>query len=122
MNRKGFSTIELLAVVIILTIITLISIPIVFNSINNQKKTQKRNSVNEYGENIKKSLDSYKSDHEGQITTDYNELKPYITVTNVECGVVKISEDEVITLSNCSVDGEKVLDDFGEDYTYSSAK
>ena len=122
MNRKGFSTIELLAVVIILTIITLISIPIVFNSINNQKKTQKRNSVNEYGENIKKSLDSFKFDHEGQITTDYNELKPYITVTNVECGVVKISEDEVITLSNCSVDGEKVLDDFGEDYTYSSAK
>ena len=122
MNRKGFSTIELLAVVIILTIITLISIPIVFNSINNQKKMQKRNSVNEYGENIKKSLDSFKFDHEGQITTDYNELKPYITVTNVECGVVKISEDEVITLSNCSVDGEKVLDDFGEDYTYSSAK
>lgn len=122
MNRKGFSTIELLAVVIILTIITLISIPIVFNSINNQKKTQKRNSVNEYGENIKKSLDSYKSDHEGQITTNINELKPYITVTNVECGIVKISEDEVITLSNCSVDNEKVLDDFGEDYTYSSAK
>ena len=122
MNRKGFSTIELLAVVIILTIITLISIPIVFNSINNQKKTQKRNSVNEYGENIKKSLDSYKSDHEGQITTDFNELKPYITVTNVECGIVKISEDEVITLNNCSVDGERVLDDFGEDYTYSSAK
>ena len=121
-NNKGFSAIELLAVIIILTIITLISIPIVLNVVNDQKKTQSRRSIDTYGENIEIALDRYKNQNDGKITTDFEDLKEYLTIDkkDVECSVVKINEDGTIYLTDCSVDGEKVLNDESEAYEYTT--
>lgn len=120
-NNKGFSAIELLAVIIILTIITLISIPIVLNVVNDQKKTQSRRSIDTYGENIEIALDRYKNQNDGKITTDFDDLKEYLTIDkDVVCSVVKINEDGTIYLTDCSVNGEKVLNDESEAYEYTT--
>ena len=123
MNNKGFSAIELLAIIIILTIISLISIPIILNIVNNQKKTQNRLSVDTYGENIEIALERYKNKHDGNITTIFEELKEYLTIdTKVKCDKIKITEDGNIIISDCYVNGEKVLNDKSESYKYSTKK
>lgn len=48
MNKKGFTLMELLAVIIVLAIIALISIPIVMNIIKESEKKSVENSANGY--------------------------------------------------------------------------
>lgn len=120
-NNKGFSAIELLAIIIILTIVALISIPIVLNVVNNEKKNQNRLSIDTYGENIKVALDRYKNAHDGNITTNFEDLKEYLTIDNkVKCDKITIKVDESITIKDCYVDGEKVLNDLSEVYEYTT--
>ena len=114
MNNKGFSIIELLAIIIILTIITLISIPVILNIVNDQKKVQNRKIVDEYGNNIEIALERYKL---------VNELEDYLTIKkNVKCDTITINEDSSIHLSDCYVNGEKILNDKSESYEYNSKK
>ena len=111
-NNKGFSAIEILAVIIILTIITLISVPIVLNVVNDQKKTQNRNAVDAYGRNIEIALDRYSIKNDGRFTKKLDDLKDYLTIDKeVVCDIVKINDDGTVHLSKCSIDGEKVLND-----------
>ena len=121
MNNKGFSAIEILAVIIILTIITLISIPIVLNTINSEKKTQNRKSVDLYGENIKIAVDRYKNEHDNNITTNFEDLKEYLTIENkIKCDKIIINEQGTIYIKDCYVNGEKVLNDKSESYEYTT--
>ena len=122
-NNKGFSAIELLAIIIILTIIALISIPIVLNVVNNQKKNQNRESVRIFGENIEIAFDRYKEAHDGLVTTNYADLKEYLTIKDeIKCDKITISEDGSVFITGCYVDGEKVLNDKSEPYEYSTKK
>ena len=122
-NNKGFSMIELLAIVIIITIVALISIPIFLNVVNTSKASQYRKSIDTYGNDIKTALEKYQSDHDGEFTTNYEDLNDYITISNknVKCNKVKISVEGNIRVSNCSVDGSKVLDENGNAYIYTTA-
>lgn len=123
MNNKGFSIIELLAIIIILTIITLISIPVILNIVNDQKKVQNRKIVDEYGNNIEIALERYKLAHDGLTTNKFNELEDYLTIKkNVKCDTITINEDSSIHLSDCYVNGEKILNDKSESYEYNSKK
>lgn len=123
MNNKGSRAIELLAIIIILTIATLISIPIVFNVVNEQKKEQSWKAIAEYGENIKIALERYKLAHDGMITTNFNDLREYITIKDrIKCDNIKINDDSSISLSECYVDNEKVLNDKNESYEYNTKK
>lgn len=123
MNNKGFSAIELLAIIIILTIVALISIPIVLNVVNDQKKTQNRNSVDKYGENIEVAFDRYKNAHDGLFSNNFEDLKEYLTIDNeVKCDKIIINDDGFIFMTDCYVNGEKVLNDKSEPYEYSSKK
>ena len=123
MNNKGFSAIELLAIIIILTIVALISIPIVLNAVNSEKKTQNRLSIDTYGDNIKVAFERYKNAHDGNITTSFDSLKEYLTIDSlVKCDKITIKEDGYVTIKDCYVDGEKVLNDFSEPYEYNTKK
>ena len=122
-NNKGFSAIELLAIIIILTIVALISIPIVLNAVNDQKKTQNRKSVDTYGQNIEIAFDRYKSANDGLFSTNIEDLSEYLTINdNVKCDNITISEDGMGYISDCYVNGEKVLNDKSEPYEYTTKK
>lgn len=123
MNNKGFSAIELLAIIVILTIIALISIPIVLNTVNNEKKVNNRKSIDAYGENIEVAFNRYKNDHDGEITTEFENLKDYLTIDEkVKCDKIKIDQEGNVVIKDCYVEGEKVLNDKSETYEYSTKK
>ena len=48
-KKKGFTLVELLAVIVILAIISLIAVPIVLDIINNSKENSKKESIELYG-------------------------------------------------------------------------
>ena len=122
-NNKGFSAIELLAIIVVLTIIALVSIPIVLNAVNNEKKIQNRKSIDTYGENIEIAFERYKIAHDDLFSTDIDELKEYLTVdVKIKCDVIEISETGSVHLSDCSVNGEKILDDRSKPYEYNTKK
>ena len=122
-NNKGFSAIELLAIIIILTIVALMTIPIVLNAVNSEKKSQNRKSVDTYGENIKIAFDRYKTANDGSISTVFDDLKEYLTIDNkVKCDKITINEDGSIYIKDCYVNGEKVLNDKSGSYKYSTKK
>ena len=119
-NNKGFTLIELLAVVVIITIILLISVPIVLNTVNMKRASQYRKSVDTYGNDIEVALERYKIKNNGLLTTDYELLKEYLTISDekVKCKSIKISENGIVKITNCSVSDSKVLDENGKTYVY----
>ena len=122
-KQTGFTLIELLAIIVILTIIALISIPIVLNTVNNEKKVNNRKSIDAYGENIEVAFNRYKNDHDGDITTEFENLKDYLTIDNkVKCDKIKIDQEGNVVIKDCYVEGEKVLNDKSETYEYSTKK
>ena len=56
MNKKAFTLIELLAVIVILAIIALIAAPIVINIINDSKTSSNEQSVELYIDSVKKAI------------------------------------------------------------------
>ena len=56
MNKKGFTLVELLAVIVILAIIALIAVPIILNVIDEAKRGAAENSANGYLEAVEKQI------------------------------------------------------------------
>ena len=115
--KKGFTLVELLAVIIILAVISTIVVPIVLNIVNDSKKSTYQSSVELYGKAVKQAILNYELDKKVTPTT-FKQIKPYLEFegNNVECNTKIIYEDGEIYLKDCSVDGNLV-----EDYTYGKA-
>ena len=56
MNKKAFTLIELLAVIVILAIIALIAVPIVIHIIDDSKKSSEEQTVELYMDSVKKAI------------------------------------------------------------------
>lgn len=114
MNKKGFTLVELLAVIVILAIIALIATPIVINIINQAQEGADARSVEAYAKAIETKYYINKVNgvnvaiSDTEITTaDYNGDK-------VECTKNDSTEDKV-KLSGCKVNGRG-------NYTYENGK
>lgn len=114
MNKKGFTLVELLAVIVILAIIALIATPIVINIINQAQEGADARSVEAYAKAIETKYYINKVNgvnvaiSDTEITTaDYNGDK-------VECTTNDSTEDKV-KLSGCKVNGRG-------NYTYENGK
>ena len=112
--KKGFTLVELLAVIIILAVISTIVVPIVLNIVNDSKKSTYQSSIELYGKAVKQAILNYELDKKVTPTT-FTQIKPYLEFegNNVECNTKIIYEDGEIYLKDCSVDGNPV-----EGYTY----
>ena len=60
--KKGFTLVELLAVIVILAIIALITIPAVMKIIDNATMNSYRRSVDLYGKAVNNAIIEYKTD------------------------------------------------------------
>ena len=120
-NKKGFTLIELIAVLVILAIIALIVTPLVLNVIRKTKDSANRRSVDAYGKAMEIAIMGYVMDT-GDTPNDLNELAVEYTGNEVECNVKKITENGSIYLSECSVNGVKVKDKSTEDGWYHYGK
>ena len=120
-NKKGFTLIELIAVLVILAIIALIVTPLVLNVIRKAKDSANKRSVDAYGKAIEIALMGYVMDT-GDTPNDLNELTVEYTGNKVECNVKKITENGSIYLTECKVNGVKVKDKSTEDGWYHYGK
>ena len=67
MKNKGFTLMELLAVIIILAVIALITVPIVINTINDSKESSKDMSKELYIRAADQAIVKYNMDNQGKL-------------------------------------------------------
>lgn len=121
-KKKGFTLIELIAVLVIMAIIALIVTPLVMSIIKKAKDAADRRSVDAYGRSIEIAMAGYLLDN-GEFPSSFAEIANQIEYSGntITCGVTEISEDYSVHLSECKVDGRDVKIDGDEWYTYDNS-
>ena len=116
-RKKGFTLIELIAVLVILAIIVLIVTPLVLNVIRKAKDSANKRSIDAYGKAMEIALMGYVM-YTGDTPNNLNELTVEYTGNKVECNVKQITENGSIYLTECKVNGVKVKDKSTDDGWY----
>lgn len=116
-NNKAFTLVELIAVLVILSIIVLISVPLIITIKNKAKLNAYKRSIDAYGKAIEIEIASNLID-KGTIPTDLSTLKIEYTGYKVSCNVMQIKENGGIYLSECTVNGKEIKDKKTEDGWY----
>ena len=120
-RSKGFTLIELIAVLVILAVIALIVTPLVLNVVRKAKDSANKRSVDAYGKSIDLAVASYLMDT-GDFPTSVDQLTIEYSGKEVICGITKLNEDSSVYLSKCSVGGVEVKDSKTDDGWYHYGK
>ena len=110
-KRKGFTLIELIAVLVILAILALIVTPLVMNIIRKARISADKRSIDAYGRSVEYAIATYLLDN-GKFPTSIEELTIEYTGDEVVCSTSKLNSDSSVYLAGCTVGGRSV------DYTY----
>ena len=116
MKKKGFTLIELIAVLVILAILALIVTPLVMNIIKKARISADKRSIDAYGRSIELAVASYLLDN-GSFPTSIEQLTIEYSGDRVECSTTQVNSDSTVFLSGCTVGGRIV-----DEYTYGSDK
>ncbi len=118
-RKRGFTLIELIAVLVIMAIIALIVTPLVMSIIRKAKISARKRSVDAYGRSVELAIASYLLDT-GTFPT--NEQLPNLQIeysgSNVVCNVMAMKENGGLYLSECKVNNIDVKDSSTEDGWY----
>ena len=112
MKRRGFTLVELLAVIVILAIIALIAVPIFLGMINKSKKSSDKEAVNLYTDTVEKAIQkkqmadpNFQPDKctiktDGNLecfngTTSLGTVKVNMKGTKPTAGTIIIAEDDI---------------------------
>ena len=117
MKRKGFTLIELIAVLIILAILSLVVVPLVLNIIRNAKNSANKRSIDGYGRAVDLAIANYLVEHLTYPDT-FDKLEIEYSGSKVECKTSRINPDETVYLSECKVNGRLVKDNKNIDGYY----
>lgn len=118
MKRKnGFTLIELIAVMVIVTIIGLILVQVVTNIINKIKIKASYRNVDNYGKVVETSIATYLLDH-GSYSSSIDDLEIEYTGNKVKCDVKNIYNNGAVYLTKCKVNNKYVLDNNGDNSYY----
>ena len=119
LRKRGFTLIELIAVLVIMAIIAHIVIPLVMSIIRKVKISARKRSVDAYGRSVELAIASYLMDT-GTFPT--NEQLPNLQVeysgSTVVCNVMSMKENGGLYLSECKVNNIDVKDSSTEDGWY----
>ena len=111
-KKKGFTLIELIAVLVIMAIIALIVTPLVMSIIRKAKVSADKRSIDAYGRSIELAIAGYLFDN-GSFPTSIDQLTIEYSGDEVVCTTTKLNSDSSIYLAGCTVDGRSV-----DGYTY----
>ena len=120
-RSKGFTLIELIAVLVIMAVIALIVTPLVLNVVRKAKDSANKRSVDAYGKAIDLAVASYLLDT-GDFPTSVDELTIEYSGSEVICGIKQLNEDSSVYLSECTVGGKEVKDSSTDDGFYHYGK
>ena len=109
---KGFTLIELIAVLVIMAIIALIVTPLVMNIIRKARTSADKRSIDAYGRSIELAIAGYLMDT-GSFPTSIDQLTIEYSGDEVVCSTTQINTDSSVYLAGCTVGGRSV-----ENYTY----
>ena len=117
-NKKfrGFTLIELIAVLVIMAIIALIVTPLVMSIIRKARISADKRSVDAYGRSIELAIAGYLLDT-GKFPTEVSQLTIEYSGSQVVCSTTQINTDSSVYLAGCTVAGRNV-----ENYTYGEDK
>ena len=115
-KAKGFTLIELIAVLVIMAIIALIVTPLVMNIIRKARISADKRSVDAYGRSIELAIAGYLLDT-GKFPTEVSQLTIEYSGNQVVCSTTQINKDSSVYLAGCTVAGRNV-----DGYTYGSDK
>ncbi len=115
LRKKGFTLIELIAVLVIMAILALIVTPLVMNIIRKARIAADKRSIDAYGRSIELAIAGYLLDN-GKFPTDVSELTIEYSGNKVECSTTQLNSDSSVYLTGCTVGGRTV------DYAYGSDK
>ena len=111
-GKKGFTLIELIAVLVIMAIIALIVTPLVMSVIRKAKISADKRSVDAYGRSIELAIAGYLMDN-GSFPTSIEQLIIEYSGDEVVCTTTNLNSDSSVYLAGCTVGGRSV-----EGYTY----
>ncbi len=121
-KKKGFTLIELIAVLVIMAIIALIVTPLVMSIIRKARAAADRRSVDAYGRSVEIAMAGYLLDH-GEFPANFSVIENQVEYSGgpITCNVVNITSDYSVHISECKVDGRDVKIDGDEWYTYDNS-
>ena len=111
-KMKGFTLIELIAVLVIMAILALIVTPLVMSIIRKAKVSADKRSIDAYGRSIELAIAGYLLDN-GSFPTSIEQLTIEYSGDEVVCSTTQLKSDSSIYLAGCTVGGRSV-----ENYTY----
>ena len=111
-KMKGFTLIELIAVLVIMAIIALIVTPLVMFIIRKAKVSADKRSIDAYGRSIELAIAGYLLDN-GTFPTSIEQLTIEYSGDEVVCSTTQLNNDSSVYLADCTVGGRSV-----EGYTY----
>jgi len=109
---RGFTLIELIAVLVIMAIIALIVTPLVMNIIRKARISADKRSVDAYGRSIELAITGYLLDT-GSFPTSVEQLTIEYSGNEVVCTTTQLNSDSSVYLAGCTVGGRSV-----DGYTY----
>ena len=115
-KMKGFTLIELIAVLVIMAILALIVTPLVMSIIRKAKVSADKRSIDAYGRSIELAIAGYLLDN-GDFPTSIDQLTIEYSGDEVVCSTTQLNNDSSVYLAGCTVAGRSV-----ENYTYGSDK
>ncbi len=115
LKKRGFTLIELIAVLVIMAILALIVTPLVMNIIRKARIAADKRSIDAYGRSIELAIAGYLLDT-GTFPTSVDQLTIEYSGNKVECSTTQLNSDSSVYLTGCTVGGRTV------DYTYGTDK
>lgn len=115
--KKAFTLIELIATIVILGVVISIVSILIMNVIRNVKDSVRKRSIDNYGRIIETSMAEYQSQYL-KYPDSIDQLEIEYVGSVIECETRRINPDKTIYLSECKVNGKKVLDKSTEDGYY----
>ena len=113
-SKKGFTLIELVAVLVIMAIIALIVTPLVMNIIRKAQRSANERSIDAYGRSAEIAVLGYMLDH-GDVPTSFSQLHIQYSgggETGVVCLDQQINDDGTVYVARCKVNDVEVPEYF----------
>lgn len=106
-NKKAFTLIELLAVVIILSVLSFVAVPIMLSIIDEVRSSAKATSIANYAEAVRLSIREYQFNNGGELPpSDLSGIEIKTSNDNVSCETKYMQNANSVALSDCTVNGE----------------
>ena len=115
-RKKGFTLIELIAVLVIMAILALIVTPLVLNIIRKARTAADKRSIDAYGRSIEIAIAGYLLDN-GTFPTSIGQLTIEYSGDEVVCSTTQLNGDSSVYLTGCTVGGRSVDYSYGTDKT-----